>query len=90
MPLSIDYANNLIEYSNVLDELHSPFEEIEKGYLRAYEIAENIDEFFVMKVALENLDILYEAKKLSLKRKDVKKKLNKFLAQHPEMKISSA
>lgn len=43
-----------------------------------------------MKVVLENLDILYESKKCHNKRKEIKKKLNKLFAEHPELKQSSA
>jgi len=39
-----------------------------------------------MKVVLENLDILYESKKCHNKRKEIKKKLNKLFAEHPELK----
>lgn len=58
--------------------------------MEALEVAQKLMDFYVMKVVLENLDILYESKKLNNKRKEIKKKLNKLLAEHPELKQSSA
>jgi hypothetical protein len=69
-----------------LDELHESTENIERGYLEASEVAVKLQDFYVMKVVLENLDILYESKKLHNRRKEIKKQLNKLLAEHPELK----
>ncbi|EAR94173.2 tetratricopeptide repeat protein (macronuclear) [Tetrahymena thermophila SB210] len=81
-----DYANCLIEYANVLDELKSQVDLIVQNYQEAYQIALKLEDIYIQKVVLENLDILYEAKKMKKQRIQNKKLIHKLIKQHPELK----
>ncbi|KAL4493114.1 hypothetical protein ABPG72_003199 [Tetrahymena utriculariae] len=80
-----DYANCLIEYANVLDELNCQVELIIQNYQEAYKIAIKLGDIYIQKVILENLDIIYETKKMKKQRIENKKLLLKLMAQYPEL-----
>ncbi|KAL4441623.1 hypothetical protein ABPG74_021555 [Tetrahymena malaccensis] len=79
-----DYAYCLIEYANVLDELNTQVELILQNYQVAYKIAIKLEDIYIQKVILENLDIVYETKKMKKQRIENKKLLLKLMAEHPQ------
>lgn len=58
----------MIDYANILDELKEPLQQIEDIYAKAYEMARHLNDIFIQKTILYNLDIVFESRGMKNKR----------------------